>query len=184
MVKRSSLVIISGSIPPNAPRGTYKDLVRMIEKKGGRVVLDSEGEPFSRGVKEKPFAVKCNREELGSIFGRNLKSRKELVEKGKYLLKQGVEIVVVSLGKQGALALDCSGAWQAKPPGITAVDSVGSGDALAGGFAVAIEEKRSTEDALRLGVACGAANALLLGRGVCRREDVRRIYKQVRPLKL
>jgi 1-phosphofructokinase family hexose kinase len=180
LVKKECLVIISGSIPPNAPREIYKDLIRMIRKKGGKVILDSEGEPFALGIKEKPYIVKCNRRELGSIFGGKLKSRKELIGKGKYLLKRGIEAVVISLGKKGALALHRSGSWQAKPPEIEAVDSVGSGDALTGGLTVALEEKKRIENALRLGVACGAANALSPGRGVCRKEDIERIYEEVK----
>jgi 1-phosphofructokinase family hexose kinase len=175
LVKKGDLIIISGSIPPNAPREIYKDLIRIVREKGGKIILDSEGEPFSLGIKERPNIVKCNRRELESVFGQRLKNKEELIEKGKYLLKRGIKIVVITLGKEGALALHRSGAWQAKPPKIPAVDSIGSGDSLLGGFAVALEEKREIDDALRWGVACGAANALIPQPGICQREDAERI---------
>jgi fructose-1-phosphate kinase PfkB-like protein len=89
---------------------------------------------------------------------------------------------VVSRGAQGILALDEEGgAWQAavdldRP----VVDAVGSGDALAGGLLVGLVRGTSFAEALRLGVACGAANALLAGAGRCRREDIDRLFSRAR----
>jgi len=91
-------------------------------------------------------------------------------------------MVVVSRGAQGILALDEEGgAWQAavdldRP----VVDAVGSGDALAGGLLVGLVRGTSFAEALRLGVACGAANALLAGAGRCRREDIDRLFRRAR----
>jgi fructose-1-phosphate kinase PfkB-like protein len=58
------------------------------------------------------------------------------------------------------------------------VDAVGSGDAMGAGLVVALARGQSLDRALRLGVACGAANALVAGAGRCRREDIERLLER------
>jgi uncharacterized protein YqhQ len=60
-----------------------------------------------------------------------------------------------------------------------AVHPVGSGDCLLGGVAVGLARGESLEDVLRLGVACGAANALRAETGGVRREDVEALRPRV-----
>ena len=64
------------------------------------------------------------------------------------------------------------------------IDAVGSGDAMGAGLVVALARGQSLERALRLGVACGAANALVAGAGRCQREDIERLVERAvtRPL--
>jgi tagatose 6-phosphate kinase len=56
---------------------------------------------------------------------------------------------------------------------------VGSGDCLLGGVAVALAREQSLEEALRLGVACGAANAMSRETGRFDRADVERLLPHV-----
>ena len=58
------------------------------------------------------------------------------------------------------------------------VNAVGSGDALAAGLVVAMARGDPFEVALRLGVACGAANTLVAGAGRCAVEDVERLAQR------
>jgi fructose-1-phosphate kinase PfkB-like protein len=50
---------------------------------------------------------------------------------------------------------------------------------LLGGVAVALRRGESLEAMLRLGVACGAANAVVGDRGWVRKDDVERILPRV-----
>ena len=67
-------------------------------------------------------------------------------------------------------------AWVSVPG---AAYPVGSGDCLLGGMAAALARGQAMEAALRLGVACGAANTLVAETGWLRREDVDALRERV-----
>jgi fructose-1-phosphate kinase PfkB-like protein len=106
--------------------------------------------------------------------------RDEVLAAARRLQAGGIAMVVVSLGAQGVVGLDRGGRmWEAhvtldRPP----VDAVGSGDALGAGLTLALARGAPFAEALRLGVACGAANTLVAGAGRCRREDVERLARR------
>jgi fructose-1-phosphate kinase PfkB-like protein len=81
----------------------------------------------------------------------------------------------VSLGALGAVAADDSGAWWACPPPINLVSSVGCGDSLLAGMAAGLLRGLPLPEALRLGVACGSADALTIGGGRLAMADVERL---------
>ena len=58
------------------------------------------------------------------------------------------------------------------PAEIAAISAVGSGDAMLAGVAAALAERSGLAEALRLGVACGAANTLAVGAGILHADDV------------
>lgn len=180
LVHKEDIVILSGSGPPGVAKTIYKELIKIVKNKGGKVILDAEGELLKEGIKEKPFMIKPNEDELRAIFKKDRKSLNALIERGKYLLKQGIKIVVVSRGKEGAIALGNKVIWQIKPLKIKSVNSVGSGDALIAGLAVGLKQKKSIKEAFYLGVACGMANALTEDPGYCLRKDIEQFYQKIK----
>ena len=86
-------------------------------------------------------------------------------------------MVVVSMGERGAVGLDSDGRawWAGTRLDQPVVDAVGSGDALGGGWVVSEARGEPFPEALRTGVACGAANTLVAGAGRCRRSDIDRL---------
>lgn len=185
MLKFESLVpgmqfaILSGSAPPGVPATIYHDLVRLAARYDVPCVLDSSGEHLIRGLEAKPFMVKPNVHELSTVTGRQLETVEEVVSAACELKEQGIRIIVVTLGRNGAIAADANGIWHAKPPEIPFVSAVGSGDAFAAAFVYILASNRTTPDALRWGVAAGAANAMTFGAGFCKREDIVNLVESV-----
>jgi fructose-1-phosphate kinase PfkB-like protein len=101
----------------------------------------------------------------------------EVLDATRDLQARGVSMVVVSLGERGVIGLDPQGrAWSASTRlDRPVVDAVGSGDALGAGCVVALSREKSFAEALRLGVACGAANTLVAGAGRCELCDIHRL---------
>ncbi|MFE1601898.1 ribokinase [Methylobacterium sp. ID0610] len=80
------------------------------------------------------------------------------------LLARGPRIVVVTLGAGGALAREADGPLLAQPAiPVTAVDTIGAGDAFTAGLAVALAAGRPLGEALREAAACGACVVARLG---------------------
>jgi len=61
---------------------------------------------------------------------------------------------------------------------VSAVNSVGSGDAFTAGLAAGLVDGQPLAEACRLGAACGAANAMTLMAGEVRHEDVKALLEQ------
>jgi ribokinase len=72
------------------------------------------------------------------------------------LLAQGCRAVVVTLGAQGALLVTPDGEQPIPPLPVTAVDTVGAGDAFAGALAASLAEGHELATALRYAGAAGA----------------------------
>ncbi len=163
LAQQAQAVAFSGSIPlgvaPESPGG----LARAVAAGGQPVYVDTSG-PALEAVLAQPqgLSIKINQMELAA--GLNLAAERPptewLIEAGQTLLARGAALVVVTRGGQGALAIAPEGIWQAAPPAIELVSTVGSGDSFLAGLAVARLRGQPIQQALALGVACGSANAL------------------------
>ncbi|HLH72845.1 MAG TPA: 1-phosphofructokinase [Chloroflexota bacterium] len=172
-------VVLAGSVPPHLPATTYAELIRLVHRAGAKAVLDSDGEPLREGIKAKPDLVKPNREELQRLIGRPLTSDAQVLATAMDLRQQGIEYVVVSMGRRGAIGVGPEGAWRATPPAVATVSAIGSGDSLVAGLVLALSQGESLAEGLRLGSAAGAATALRPGTRLARAEDFQRLLPLV-----
>jgi len=170
-------VVFAGSLPPGLPEGTYRDLIRVCADRGARTLLDAGGPPLLSGVTAPPTLLKVNLSEFRMLYPACDASPAETLDAARDLQACGVCMVVVSLGDRGVMGLDPQGrAWFASTQlDRPVIDAVGSGDALGAGCVVALMRGDSFECALRLGVACGAANTLVAGAGRCHLSDIQRL---------
>ncbi len=114
------------------------------------------------------------------ICGAALDDTGDVLAAAKELIGAGIELVVVSMGEKGALAVSGDEAWMAEPPRIDFVSAVGSGDAMVAALVDALLGGGGVPDALRAAVAAGAANAELYGAGFCTAESIKRLKDRVR----
>ncbi len=182
---QADLVALSGSLPPGVPADFYAELIRLARNAGVPAALDSSGEPLRAGWElGRPYLLKCNRAELSELVGQELAELDDLVRVVRELSSRSGGMVVVTLGASGAVASDTESgkprAWLAQPPRVEAASAVGSGDAVLAGIACGLLARKPFDAALRLGIAAGAANTLLLGAGRLRKEDADALAEQVR----
>ena len=168
-VEANDTVVLSGGLPLGAPTDLYARLIRIAHAKGARCVLDTSGEPLQLALLENPDLVKPNRNELSVLCGRPVRTRKDAIEA---VHKLGIPLAVVSLGGQGALLVTPDAAWHAPALPVGVVNTVGSGDSLTAGLALAMSRKASWKKAIALGMACAASNATREAVGVIDREEV------------
>jgi 1-phosphofructokinase family hexose kinase len=153
-------VCISGSLPPGCPPGGAGRLVAAAAAQHRPVWVDASGDPLAAAVAAAPFGVKINAEEASALLGRPFVTASGAPQAARAILARGPRRAVVTLGAGGAVLADEEGCWRAHAPAIAAVNPVGSGDAFLAGLLKGFAEGRGCADALRLAVACGAANAL------------------------
>lgn len=180
VIRDCEIICASGSLPEGLGMDTYRKLIDIAKEHEKKFILDTSGEALKLGAKGAPFLVKPNKEELEKLVGHNISNEDEIAEGAKHLLDKGINIVVVSLGSQGAMAFSGGYAYKVKVPKVNAVNPVGSGDSMVAGFAVSILRKYDFETMLRLAAACGTANAMERETGKVNIDNVRRIMKGIK----
>ena len=85
-----------------------------------------------------PTLIKPNIDEIRMLTGKSCDDIHDIIEAAKEIHRNGVEIVAVSLGAEGSLAVSHEGIFRAEVPKIHAVNTVGCGDSMIAGFAVGI----------------------------------------------
>lgn len=101
--------------------------------------------------------VTPNESETESLTGLPVTTIPEAEAAARALLARGVGACLITLGERGALYVDRDRSFHV--PVISAgkvLDTTGAGDAFNGGFAVALTEGRTIEDAVRFGCATAA----------------------------
>lgn len=130
--------------------------------RGARTLLNpSPSRPIDPGILANTAILVVNRVEAEDL-GLHLEAG--TVAGVEALLGAGPEIVVVTLGAEGALAVSRDGPPVRQPAfPVAVVDTIGAGDAFSAGFAVALLEGRMLEEALRRAAACGGLAACRFG---------------------
>lgn len=173
----SDAVVITGSLPPNCPAGTYRELIRALS--GTRCILDVGGAELVLGVEARPFLVKPNHHELAAALRTELKTMKDIRRGAQSLVDAGAENVVVSMGKDGALYVGAEGAFYAPEVPVEVHSTVGAGDALVGGLLYGLTKYGTMREAFRCGVAAGTASVMTEGTQLIVPEDFHRLLGRV-----
>ncbi|EEA85658.1 1-phosphofructokinase [Peptacetobacter hiranonis] len=179
IIDLSDVITISGSIPKGVPIDIYSTLIKMIKEKGKKVILDTSNQPLKEGIKALPTMIKPNSEEIEMLLGLSISNKTELLESAVNLHKKGIELVVVSLGKDGALLVCDEGIYHGKPPKLEVVNTVGCGDSMVAAFAVGLSRGYSYKECLKYAVSISAANAMSLSTGSFEKETAEEIYNNV-----
>ena len=161
----ADVVVISGSAPEGVPEDFYCELIRLCRHAGIPVLVDTSGKRLLSAVKENPFLVKPNEEEIVQLTGHPLSGREDAVLSLKKLNGAGVSCAVLSLGADGALLACEKGVFHGRPPVITPRNTVGCGDSMVAGFAVGFARHLPPAETFRMALAVSAASALSLFTG-------------------
>ncbi len=176
----SSWVLFSGSLPQHCPPDVYVRLIEIARRNGAGTALDSSGEALMHGMKAAPYMVKPNEQEACEWAGIALDSsnRQERLHQAlTAMMDHGIELPVISLGAEGAIAAERSTGsfYQIRVPRLSIRSALGSGDAMMAGMIVSASRGGSTRAMLRLGTACGSACALQPAAGWIDTDDVMQI---------
>jgi 1-phosphofructokinase len=158
-----SWLVGSGSLPPGVDDDLYAGLVRRARAAGVRVAIDASGPALRHAVAAGPDLIKPNLEELEELVNRSLETLGEVLTSAVDLVTHGVGTVVVSMGRYGALLVTPSLTAYAVAPVSAPLSTVGAGDALLAGYLYATGSGSTPVDALRTGIAWGAAAVSLPG---------------------
>lgn len=175
-----SYAILAGALPPHSPVDIYAMLARAAREAETPLLIDSQKQPLLAALPHGPLLAKLNVHELALTFGRPLNGKRDILEAAGEIRRRGAQWVLVTNGARTAFLVGAEGAYVYTPPKILAVNAVGSGDATTAGLAAALQAGEAMPQAVTMGFACGAANALTLTPADVNAETARGLRAEVR----
>src|SRR6266700_2430505 len=145
--------VLSGSLPPHVASTVYATIITRLKRRNKHIILDTSGEALREGIQAGPTIVKPNIEELQQLVRHTLTSNAEIQQAAHQLLNEDVRLVVVSMGRQGAMLVEPETTLLAIPPTTTVKKTFGAGDAMVAGLVAAQIQGLSLADCGRLATA-------------------------------
>lgn len=177
--KDSGMIVLTGSLPPGCPEGTYRDLMTAL--KGKKCILDTEGKELELAAKgAQPFLIKPNLREMEATLGIELRTMRAIRDAALIFVRLGVQHAVVSMGAMGAMYISSEKTLFAPSLRVSTKSTVGAGDAMIGGMLLGYELEKDMARAFRYGIAAGAASVMTEGTQLIVRSDFETLLEQVK----
>ena len=171
--------MMTGSLPPGCPEGTYRDLMKALD--GKKCILDTEGKELELAAKgAHPFLIKPNLREMEATLGIELRTMRAIRDAALLFIRLGVQHSVVSMGAMGAMYISSDKTLFAPALRVETKSTVGAGDAMIGGMLLGYEIEKDMAKAFRYGIAAGAASVMTEGTQLIVRSDFEKLLEQVR----
>lgn len=156
-------VVFAGKVPPGTPDELLARWTKELGCRGVRVCLDTVGAPMELAIREKPFLIKPNVEELQLLLGRELRTEQQIVDGAKELISMGVGIAAVSMGGDGAFFVTAKEVLRTWSPNVSVVSTVGAGDAMMAALAYYSETSDDLDYLARKATAVASATVTVEG---------------------
>ena len=179
-ISPGDFVCCSGSVIAGAPADIYARVSRLCAQRGARCALDCNAAALPPSLENARYALgKPNERELCALLGAPRTQEPEALAALARRMMPPYDALLVSMGARGGLWAQEGRAYLARVPEVPVRSSVGSGDASLAGALLALARGMEPAAALRLAMACGAANAVLGEVGSVRPEDVRLLMARI-----
>lgn len=174
-------LVVSGSLPPGLPSDYYQKVAVFSKKIGAQLILDTSGVALHAAAEEGVFMLKPNLGELSALAGVKQLEINQVDDAALEIIgKNMCQVVVVSMGPQGALLVTKDGFEHIPAPMVLKKSTVGAGDSMVAGMVWALSEKKTYREMAQLGVACGSAATMNLGTQLFKREDAWRLFEWIK----
>jgi len=173
VVSSGDWVVLSGSMPPEFSGAQLGTLAGSLAEDGVNLAIDTSGDALAASLAAHPRLIKPNRAELAEVSGRPLDSISEVIDAAKGVRDQGVELVLVSLGADGAVLVGPTGVVVGESRVDRPRSTVGAGDSFLAGFLSKFSvDETDVDGAVLEALAWGAAAASLPGSAVPGAADI------------
>lgn len=134
MVDSRTICVFSGAVPDEVVE-EFVRMVRTCQTRGANIVVDTSGPALDAVIDEGLWMIKPNVEELEELLKQPINNQPCEIRTAARQLTDMIDIVLVSRGQRGAIALtDLSETIQRAPKVLAVCHTVGCGDYLLAGF--------------------------------------------------
>ncbi len=173
-----AFLIASGSLPLGVPLNIYAQLAKIAKNKNAKFIVDTSGEALKEALQEGVYLLKPNIGELSTLASQKKITVQEASTIARsFILKGKCEVMVVSMGAEGAMLVTRDITEMIKPPEVKRKSTVGAGDSMVAGIVYYLSMGKDIIDAVKFGVACGTAATMNSGTELCKKYDAEYLYK-------
>ena len=179
-------IVASGSLPPGLSENFYADVATLTHSLGSKFILDTSGPALAKAMQAgRLYFIKPSLEELEELTGESLSNETLQLNAARKLIHAGkAEIIVVSLGAQGALLITAELALRAYGLPVIPVSSVGAGDSIVGAMIWAIDLGFSLDQALAYGIAAATSTILNMHGEMGQMSQIETLLDQIRIIRI
>ena len=174
-------VVASGSLPPGLPAYFYGLIIKTANALGARCIIDTSGQALQAIKGKHAFLIKPNKGELCRLLNIETLENMEVDDAAQQVIQNGfAEIVVVSMGPEGAWLVSSNEKHFVKAPPVEKKSTVGAGDSMVAGMVYALNKQLGLKEVIQWGVACGSAATMNRGTQLFKKEDASRLYNIIK----
>ena len=175
---KTDYLVISGSLNEGLSTDFYRKIAEIAKKSGAKLIVDTSGEALKKALEVGVYMIKPNVGELAKLIGVEHLELEDVENAAKKLIEKGsAEIVVVSLGADGAILISKEETHLVKAPKVEKKSTVGAGDSMVGGMVWALSQNKSLKEVIQMGVCCGTAATMNEGTQLFKLEDAKRLFE-------
>ncbi len=175
---KATYLVLSGSLNEGLPTDFYQTIAETAKASGIKVIVDTSGEALQKVLEKGVYLIKPNIGELAKLIGVERLTLPEVEKAAKTLIEKGsAEIVVVSLGAEGAILVSKNQTEFVTAPKAVKKSTVGAGDSMVGGMAWALSQNKTLKEVIQWGVSCGTAATMNEGTQLFKKEDAVKLFE-------
>ncbi len=177
---KTDYLVISGSLNEGLPTNFYQKIAEIAKESNIKVIVDTSGEALKKVLETGVYLIKPNIGELAKLIGVERLELSDVEKAAKKLIEdKSAEIVVVSLGADGAILVTNEETHLVKAPKVEKKSTVGAGDSMVGGMVWALSQNKTLKEVIRIGVCCGTAATMNEGTQLFKAEDVMKLLEEL-----
>lgn len=175
---KPKFLVVSGGLNKDLSIDFYQKIAEIARESNSKLIVDTSGEALKKVLETGVYLIKPNVGELAKLIGVERLELEEVNQAAKQIIaKGGAEIVVVSLGPQGAVLVTKDSYEFVPAPNVAKKSTVGAGDSMVGGMVWSLSQNKSLKEVIRWGVACGSAATMNEGTQLFKFEDAKRLFE-------
>lgn len=177
---KPKFIVVSGSMPPGASNDFLAKVARIARQDDARLIVDTSGDALKHAVDEGVYMLKPNQVELSKLTGIDVKDTASIEEASRQIIDKGkCQVVVVSLGPDGAYVVTKNYAEHIAAPPVEKQSTVGAGDSMVAGIVYGCEKGFDLRQTVRMGIACGSAATMNRGPELFLKADAEKLYQHL-----
>lgn len=155
LFRRARMVVVDA----NTPVDTAETVIRLARQYGAQLCLDPVSLELAsryRNHLEHFFLLAAGAVEVGALVGRPVATRRNAADAARYLVGEGVEVVIINLGRDGVVYATTEYNGYVPAVRCEVVDQTGSSDALTAAVIYGLVNGVPLDEAVWLGVSAAA----------------------------
>lgn len=179
VIDQDTIVAFSGRIPKGLSREGVIEFLLKLKHTGCYLAVDSSSLTMEDLLEVKPWLIKPNEQEIETLLKKPIKTIEEAKETAEWLHQQGIDMVLISMGPQGACLVTEDSYYIASTPDIQVKSTIGAGDSMIAGFIGAYAQHENLKECLLQGVAYGTAACMVEGTAPPEPEMIKELQDKI-----